>query len=52
LYNILTEFGVLMKLVGLIKMCLTEMYSRVWVSKYLSYILSTLLLNVPLGGFR
>jgi hypothetical protein len=29
LYNILTEFGVPMKLVRLIKMCLKEMYSKV-----------------------
>src|SRR5215469_16355933 len=36
LYNILIEFGVPRKLVRLIKMCLTETYSRVWVSKNLS----------------
>jgi hypothetical protein len=36
LYNILTEFGVLMKLVRLIKMCLTEMYSKVHIGKHLS----------------
>jgi hypothetical protein len=36
LYNILIEFGVPMKLVRLIKMCLSEMYSRVWVGKHLS----------------
>ena len=29
LYNILTQFGIPMKLVRLIKMCLTETYSRV-----------------------
>jgi hypothetical protein len=29
LYNILIEFGVSMKLVRLIKMCLYEMYSKV-----------------------
>jgi len=29
LYNILIEFGIPMKLVRLIKMCLTETYSRV-----------------------
>jgi hypothetical protein len=28
-YNILIEFGIRMKLVTLIKMCLTETYSRV-----------------------
>jgi hypothetical protein len=33
LYNILIEFGVPMKL---IKMCLTEMYSKVRIGKYLS----------------
>jgi len=30
LYNILVEFGIPMKRVRLIKMCLTETYSRVW----------------------
>jgi hypothetical protein len=36
LYNILIEFGVPMKLVGLIKMCLNEMYSEVRIGKHLS----------------
>ena len=36
LYNILIEFGVPKKLVRLIKMCLTETYSRVRVGKKLS----------------
>jgi sorting nexin-29 len=36
LYNILTEFGIPMKLVRLIKMCLSETYSRVRVGKHLS----------------
>ena len=36
LYNILIEFGIPMKLVGLIKMCLNETYSRVRVGKNLS----------------
>ena len=36
-YNILTEFGTPMKLIGQIKICLNETYSRVWVGKYLSY---------------
>jgi len=36
LYNILIEFGVPRKLVRLIKMCLTETYSRVRVDKNLS----------------
>ena len=36
LYNILVEFGIPKKLVRLIKMCLTETYSRVRVGKNLS----------------
>jgi len=36
LYNILIEFGIAMKLIQLIKMCLTETYSRVRVGKHLS----------------
>jgi len=36
LYNILTVFGIPMKLERLRKMCLTEMYSRVQVGKSLS----------------
>jgi len=36
LYNILTEFGIHMKLVSIIKMCLTESYSRVQISKNMS----------------
>ena len=36
LYNILFEFGIPMKLVRLIKMCLTDTYSGVWVGKNLS----------------
>jgi len=36
LYNILIEFGILIKLVRLIKMCLYESYSRVQVEKHLS----------------
>jgi len=36
LYNILTVFGIPMKLERLRKMCLTEMYSRVQVGKRLS----------------
>jgi len=35
LYNILIQFGIRMKLVRLIKMCLNEAYSRVWVGKHL-----------------
>jgi hypothetical protein len=36
LYSILIEFGIPKKLVRLIKMCLIETYSRVWVGKNLS----------------
>jgi hypothetical protein len=36
LYSNLTEFGVPMKLVRLIKMCLNELYSKVRVGKHLS----------------
>jgi len=36
LYNILTEFGIPMEPVRLIKMGLIETYSRVWVGKHLS----------------
>ena len=36
MYNILNEFVIPMKMVRLIKMCLTETYSRVWVCKNLS----------------
>ena len=36
LYNILIEYGTTKKLVGLIKMCLTETYGRVRVGKNLS----------------
>jgi hypothetical protein len=39
LYNILIEFGILKKLVRLIKMCLTETYSRVRVGKNLGCLL-------------
>jgi hypothetical protein len=35
-FNILIEFGVPMKLVMLIKMCLNEMYSKVHIGKHLS----------------
>jgi hypothetical protein len=34
LYNILIEFGILRKLIGLIKMCLNETYSTVRIGKY------------------
>jgi hypothetical protein len=36
LYNVPTEFGVPMKLVRLIKMCLNETYSKVCKGKHLS----------------
>jgi hypothetical protein len=36
LYNILIEFGVPIKIVRLIKMCLNETYSNVRIGKYLS----------------
>ena len=34
-YNILIEFGIRIKLIRLIKMCLNETYSTVWVGKNL-----------------
>jgi hypothetical protein len=40
LYNILTAFGIAMKLVRLIKLCLNETYSEVHISKNLSDALS------------
>ena len=68
MYNILIVFGILMKLVRLIKMCLTEIYRRVWVGKNVSDMfpiqnglekgdtLSPLFFNFALdyalGGFR
>jgi hypothetical protein len=36
LYSIPTEYGISRKLVGLIKMCLNETYSRVLIGKNLS----------------
>jgi hypothetical protein len=36
LYDVLIEFGVPMKLVRLIKMCLNEIYSKVHIGKHLS----------------
>ena len=36
LYNILNKFGIPMQLVGLIRMCLNETYSRVHIGKQLS----------------
>jgi hypothetical protein len=36
LYNILIEFGIPMKLVRLIEMCLNETYSKVHIGKHLS----------------
>jgi hypothetical protein len=36
LYNILIEFGIPMKLVRLIKICLNETYSKVRIGKHLS----------------
>jgi hypothetical protein len=34
LYNILSEFGIPTKLIRLIKMCLNETYSTIWVGKH------------------
>jgi hypothetical protein len=64
LYNILIEFGVPMKLVRLIKLCLNETYSKVHTGKHLfdsfpiqnglkqGDALSPLLWNRPLGRSR
>jgi len=41
LYNILIEFGIPLKLVRLINMCLTETYSRVRVGKVFSEMFPT-----------
>jgi sorting nexin-29 len=41
LYNILIEFGIPRKIVGLIKMCLNETYSRVHIGKNLSDMFTT-----------
>jgi len=38
LYNIVIEFGIPMQLVRPIKMCLNEIYSKVRLCKYLSYV--------------
>ena len=35
LYNILVEFGIHMKLVRLINMCLNKTFNRVWAGKHL-----------------
>jgi hypothetical protein len=37
LYNILAEFGIAIKLIRLIKMCLNETYSKVHIGKHLSH---------------
>jgi hypothetical protein len=65
LCNILVEFGIPMKLVRLIKMCLNGKYSRVRVGKHLSdmfpimnglkqgdALLPLFFKSVSLGGFR
>jgi hypothetical protein len=36
LYNILTQFGIPMKQVRLIKLCLNETHSKVWIGKIVS----------------
>ena len=36
MYNILADFGVTMKVVGLIKMCLNETFSKVHIGKHFS----------------
>jgi hypothetical protein len=67
LYNILIEFGIPRKLVGLIKMCLNETYSRIRIGKNMSdkctvqnglkqdvyrHFFSTLFWSVQLGGSK
>jgi hypothetical protein len=41
LYNIIIEFGVPMKLISLIKICLNETFSKVCIGKYLFYKFNT-----------
>ena len=60
MYNILIEFGIPVKMVRLIKMCMNETYSRIRVDRHLSDmllmrnglkegdVLSPLLFNFPL----
>jgi hypothetical protein len=45
LYNILIEFGISVKIVRLIKICLVETYSRVWVGEHLCDIIFILYLS-------
>ena len=58
LYNILTEFCIPMKMISLIKVCLTETYSRIQVGTNLSDILGffkkfrTLFLTLFIKNFK
>jgi hypothetical protein len=49
LYNILIEFGIPMELVKLVKMCLTETYSRVCAGKHFDFAIEYAILRVQVN---
>jgi hypothetical protein len=52
LYNILIEFGIPMKLVRLIRMCLNETYSKVHVGKHLLLLHNLAVITVWVSTFK